>query len=266
MQLIDAVADVVTAAGRLIEEVRASAHLVVSEKGGQGPVTEADRRSDELLRSELGRLESAAWLSEETADDPQRLSSRLLWVVDPLDGTKEFIAGIPEYAVSVALAENGHAVLGVIHNPASGETFSAVRGRGATLDGRRLIAGGGSVLLASRSEMKSGEFRPFEEAGFQLRAMGSIAYKLACIAGGRAAMTLSRGPKWEWDVCAGALLVTEAGGRATDVFGDALLYNRAFPTVRGILAGDATSHERARQFVSALGASDRMAELTERSR
>src|ERR1044071_8385571 len=155
MDLLRAVTAAVVAAGHVIETVRASAQLSVSEKRGEGPVTEADRRADELLKRELTRLEAAAWLSEETADDKSRLESRLLWVVDPLDGTKEFIAGIPEYAVSVALVDNGQAVLGVVHNPATGETYSAHAGQGAWKDGERITAGGGRLLLASRSEMTS---------------------------------------------------------------------------------------------------------------
>jgi myo-inositol-1(or 4)-monophosphatase len=266
MQLIDAVADIVAAAGRVIEEVRASAQLDVAHKGAEGPVTEADRRSDDLLKRELTRLEPAAWLSEETADDKSRLGARRVWVVDPLDGTKEFIAGIGEYAVSVGLVEDGETVLGVIHNPVMRATYTAVRGGGAYVDGQRVTARPGGLVLASRSEMKTGEFAPFVDAGFDLRPMGSIAYKLALIAGGAAAVTLSRGPKWEWDVCAGALLVSEAGGVATDVFGGPLRYNQSFPKVRGILAGERDAHARAREFVSRVGASDRMAEFADPGR
>jgi len=263
-ELLSAVEQTVVTAGRVIEEVRASAQLVVTDKGNQGPVTEADRRCDEMLRRELPALFAAAWLSEETVDDGERLKESRVWVVDPLDGTKEFIAGIPEYAVSVGLVEGGAPVLAVIHNPANGELYSALRGRGAWLNGKPLRTSERNVLLASRSETKGGEFAPFLKEGVEVKEMGSIAYKLALVAAGVAGATVSRGPKWEWDVCAGSLLVSEAAGAATDMFGDPLTFNKAFPKVKGVLAGATNMHGRMKTFLAGLGASSRMAEMDEK--
>ena len=255
---------VVRRAGAVIEDVRRTALHVVEKAGGQGPVTQADREADALLRAELRRLlPEAAWLSEETADDPARLAAERVWIVDPLDGTREFVAGVPEYAVAVALVERGEAVLGVVHNPPKDEMYWAVKGHG-TRSGRGTREAGsvaeGSRLLASRSEVKRGEFAALR-AAWDVAPVGSIAYKLALIAAGNGAATLSRGPKWEWDVCAGSLLVREAGGVVSEALGGVLRYNKPRPKVAGILAGAPAACARLLAQVARIGASDRMAEL-----
>ncbi len=258
---IEAVTEIAIAAGKLIQEVRANG-FEVEHKGIDDPVTRADRAADELLHNELLALLPCGWLSEETADSPDRLEERHLWVVDPLDGTKEFIGGIPEYSVAVALVEEGAPRLGVVHNPVTGETFWAERGRGAfrgmslqTGEPIQVVEGG--LLFASRSELKYGEFDPFAD-DWAVEPCGSIAYKLARIAGGDAAATFSRGPKWEWDVCAGSFLIQEAGGLATDLLGGRLLFNKPFPKVKGILAGAPDACEKAFAQIQTLPPSDRM--------
>ncbi|MEX0692373.1 MAG: 3'(2'),5'-bisphosphate nucleotidase CysQ [Gemmatimonadales bacterium] len=246
------------AAGRVIQDVRAAGFDVLS-KGHAGPVTEADTRADALLKERLLDLKPAGWLSEETADNPDRLNLTTLWVVDPLDGTKEFIKGLPEYTVAIALVDQGEPVLAVVHNPVTGDVFAAERGKGTTRNGEPVRVAEGRVCLASRSEMRTGEFGPFTD--WELRPVGSIEYKLALVAAGDASMTLSRGPKWEWDVCAGALLVAEAGGRVTDVFGGPLRYNQPFPKAKGVLAGAPDAYARGLALVQQTGASDRMKEF-----
>lgn len=260
--MIERVVEAAIEAGRVIEQIRA-AGFDVREKKGQGPVTEADHAADALLKERLLALESCGWLSEETADHPDRLSRPRLWVVDPLDGTKEFVQGIPEYSVAVALVEHSAPVLGVVHNPASRVTYWALRGEGAWRDGAPIRVGEGDTLLASRSEIKRGEFAGFRQE-WDIHHVGSIEFKLAQVAAGEAAVTLSRGPKWEWDVCAGALIVEEAGGIATDVFGGVFQYNQPFPKVRGVLAGAPEAYGRALADVEAMGASDRMNEFADR--
>ena len=247
------------AAGRVIQEIRESG-FDVEQKGSQGPVTQADRAADKLLRTELLAIEPCGWLSEETADDQSRLNESRLWVVDPLDGTKEFVKGLPEYTVAIGLVEDGKSVLGVVHNPVTGDTYSAARGLGAHKNGVRIQVKDGTKLLASRSEIKKGEFEIFE-ADWDVMPVGSIEYKLALVASGDGAGTLSRGPKWEWDVCAGSIIVEEAGGVATDVFGAPLQFNKPFPKVKGILAGTPTVYDRVLQTVRAVGASERMAKF-----
>ncbi len=220
----------------------------VKDKAPDNPVTDADLAADTLLRQQLGALlPEAGWLSEETADSPDRLQRRQVWVVDPVDGTKEFVMGIPEFSVSVALVEAGLPQLAVILNPPTGELFHALRGQGAYLSGRPISVSARSELAgaqvdASRSERRRGEFAPFEEL-LELRTMGSIAYKLARVAAGQADATWSRGPKSEWDICAGALLIEEAGGSCVDLDGQPFRFNKPFPKVNGIIAANARLYE-----------------------
>lgn len=225
----------------------------VTEKGPDQPLTAADLAADALLREELGGgRPEYGWLSEETADSPERLGRARAWIVDPIDGTRSFISGRREFAISVGLVAGGEALLGIVLNPASGEMYWAVRGRGAwrqqpgetPVRSHRLRIGPPAepVLLASRSELAAGEFEPFARA-WRLQPAGSTAYKLALVAEGAGAF-LSRGPKSEWDICAGALIVAEAGGRVTDLHGREPGYNRPDPYVHGILAADPATHAR----------------------
>ena len=243
---------VVREAGRLIERHRAQGLVPVEKPGGAGPVTAADRAADAFLFHELRSIYPAGWLSEERADDPGRLAERFVWIVDPLDGTREFVEGVPQYSISVALVEAGEPILGVIHDPATGESFQAEREGGAFRNGKRIHVVEGGAVLASRTEVHAGEFARFED-DWEVRASGSTALKLAHVATGGAAVTWSRGPKWEWDVCAGALLVLEAGGRATDALGCPLAFNAAIPRLSSILAGAPVAWERAARAIAQAG-------------
>jgi myo-inositol-1(or 4)-monophosphatase len=172
--------------------------------------------------------------------------------VDPLDGTKEYIAGLPEYAVSIALVEHGRPVLGVVWQPDSETGCHAIRGAGAYGGAGVLKVREGRSLLASRTELARDEFGPFADE-WSIAASGSIALKLARVAAGEAALTLSRGPKGEWDVCAGALLVEEAGGIVTDAHGMPFAFNGLTGFVGGILAGAPGAWRRGLERVNALG-------------
>src|SRR3984885_14202894 len=184
-------------------------------KVGHDPVTEADRAVDAILRKTLLRA-AEGWLSEETVDDFTRLDKQRVWVVDPLDGTREFVAGIPEFCVSIAMVENGIPIAGGICNPATNETFVGSLESGVTYNGRPVKSSQraklhGASVLASRSEMKRGEWDAFKGTELNVKAMGSVAYKLALVAAGLADVTFTLTPKNEWDVAAGAALVTAAG-------------------------------------------------------
>ncbi len=261
--LLPAVVTAAVDAGAVIQQCRGDGSA--TQKLDGSVLTAADRAADTLLKARLLGLRPVGWLSEETADSPNRLTARELWIVDPLDGTKEFVQGLPEYTVAIALVRDGRPVLGVVHNPATGDTWSAMRGAGACDGtGRRLSVAAGRGLLASRTEIRLGEFEPFA-ADWDVQPLGSIQYKLARIADGSAALTFSRGPKHEWDVCAGALLIEEAGGLVPDLFGEPLRYNQSFPKHPGVLAGHPESVAAARGLIAALGGSERMRELDARS-
>src|ERR1700690_1052975 len=209
-------------------------------KVGHDPVTEADRALDAVLRKELLRS-GAGWLSEESVDDPIRLQHSLVWVVDPLDGTREFVQGIPEFCVSIGFVENGRPVAGGICNPATNEIFLGSIESGVTYNGKPARSSqrttlDGATVLASRSETKRGEWKQFEGANFKVRPMGSVAYKLALVSAGLADITFTLVPKNEWDVAAGAALVLSAGGYVATLDHQPLRCNNKDPLLPGLLA------------------------------
>jgi myo-inositol-1(or 4)-monophosphatase len=215
--------------------------LRVEHKPGAGPVTEADRAVNEVLARVLP-ADGEGWLSEESRDDPRRLEKRRVWAVDPLDGTREFIAGIPEWCVSVGLLEDGRPVAGGVVNPATGEVFLGSLETGVTYNGRDARVSGrqsleGAVVLASRSEVDRGEWARFRDSAFTVRPVGSVAYKLALVAAGLADATWTLVPKHEWDVAAGVALVFAAGGIVQSREGPPLRFNQPLPKLTGLVAG-----------------------------
>jgi myo-inositol-1(or 4)-monophosphatase len=209
-------------------------------KVGHDPVTEADRALDGVLRKELLR-EDEGWLSEESVDDPIRLQRSRVWVVDPLDGTREFVKGIPEFCVSIGFVENGRPVAGGIYNPATDETFLGTIDSGVTYNGKPSKPSQrtnlqGALVLASRSEVKRGEWKAFENAAFTVRPMGSVAYKLALVSAGLADVTFTLTPKNEWDVVGGAALVESAGGFVSTLEKKEFTANHRDPLLSGLLA------------------------------
>lgn len=214
----------------------------VEEKGKGNPVTtadlEANRKIQEIIR---GRYPEDGWLSEEDRDDLQRLRASRVWVVDPIDGTKEFIAGVPQFAVSIGLVIEGHPVLGVVYNPAEEKFYRAVKGGGALLNDLSIHVSQraevqGASLLVSRSEPRR-KFQSFADL-CRLQSIGSIAYRLAMVAGGEGDGTLTFRSLREWDVCAGVLIVEEAGGVVVDGAGRGLVFNQEDPLYRGIVASN----------------------------
>ncbi len=240
--------------------------LEVRHKGPDQPVTEADLGADALLKERLASAdEFTGWLSEETVDRPDRLGLDRVWVVDPLDGTRSFVGGYPEFAVSVALVEGGAPVVGVIYNPAASDVFWAVRGSGAHRVrpwaggpgwSERLVIprpgpGRRRSVLASRTEIRRGEFEPLG-GRWSVEPVGSTAYKLALVAVGGGDAFLSRGPKSEWDVAAGVLVLEEAGGVVTDLNGARLRFNRPDPYVHGVVAAQPAVHRELLDLVARL--------------
>ena len=209
-------------------------------KAGHDPVTEADRAVDAVLRENLLR-EGEGWLSEETVDNPSRLDKQHVWIVDPLDGTREFVLGLPEFCVSIGFVDDGRPVAGGIYNPATRETFLGAIDTGVFYNGklstpsqRNSLAG--ALVLASRSEVKRGEWKEFENAAFKTKAMGSVAYKLALVSAGLADVTFTLTPKNEWDVAAGAALVLSAGGFVATLDDAPLRCNNRDPLLSGLIA------------------------------
>lgn len=214
--------------------------VAVRYKTATSPVTEADDAADAVLRRAL-LAPGEGWLSEETPDDPARLACRRVWVVDPLDGTREFLAGVDEWCVAVGLVEDGGAVAGGIYNPCRDEMVLGARGLGVTLNGRPVRASArtaleGATVLVSRWALRRAAGRRLLGRGFRVVPVGPVAYALALVAAGRADAMWSRSAKAEWDVAAGAALVLAAGGHASTWEGDPLRFNRWPPRVPGIVA------------------------------
>jgi myo-inositol-1(or 4)-monophosphatase len=209
-------------------------------KAGHDPVTEADRAIDAVLHQKLLR-EGEGWLSEESVDDFSRLQKNQVWVVDPLDGTREFVKGIPEFCVSIGYVDHGAPVVGGIYNPATNETFIGAVDAGVLYNGKPVQASqrhslAGASVLASRSEVKRGEWKKFASGPMQVTAMGSVAYKLARVSAGLADITFTLTPKNEWDVAAGAALVLSGGGFVSSLESTPFVANNRNPLLSGLIA------------------------------
>lgn len=214
--------------------------IQAERKAGGDPVTEADHAVNEALLKLLPR-DDEGWLSEESKDDSRRLGARRIWVVDPLDGTREFVMGLPEWCVSIGFVEDGEPIAGGIFNPATNETFLGARGKGVRYNGspsrmseRESLDGG--LVLASRNEVERGVWELFADAAFRLRPLGSVAYKLALVAAGKADATWTVIPKNEWDVAAGAALVLAAEGSVYEPDGSYRRFNLANTLMTGLVA------------------------------
>jgi myo-inositol-1(or 4)-monophosphatase len=209
-------------------------------KSGDDPLTAADLAVDKVLRETLP-LAGEGWLSEETIDNADRLTCGRAWIVDPIDGTREFVMGIPEWCVSIALVVDGVPVAGGILNPGAGHRIVGSVDEGVTLNGesvtvttRSSIAG--ALVLASRSEVKRGEWDPFFRTPISVRTMGSVAYKIGCVAVGLADATWTLVPKNEWDVAGGAALLRAAGGSISGPNFEPVSFNNPDPLMPGFVA------------------------------
>jgi myo-inositol-1(or 4)-monophosphatase len=194
-------------------------------------VTEADIAVDRLLHQRLVALEpAAAWLSEESLDDPARLAARRVWIVDPIDGTRAFVAGIPSWVVSVALVEDGKSILGAIFNPTRDEMFAARRGGGASLNGKALRVGPPPALEAATV---SGPRKLMERLAAAHFVRGepiyALAYRLASVAAGRNDAAISGDRASDWDIAAADLILAESGAYLGNLDGTPPRYNRPQP-------------------------------------
>lgn len=234
-------------AGRVATSFVGAAARRWDKPGGAGPVTEADLAVNDMLLSTLRRARpDYGWLSEETEDSEDRLSRDRVFIVDPIDGTRSFVEGSNTWAHALAIAEHGRVTAGVVFLPQRGLLYAAALGQGATLNGVRLATSDAAELaqatiLAARPAMQP-EIWKSGKADFRRSYRPSLAYRLGIVAEGRfdAMLTLRR--SWEWDIAAGALIVAEAGGIASDQTGAPLQFNNAEPLLNGVVAGGAAVH------------------------
>lgn len=247
---LTAIADVVESACQLITRMRRDPFRDW-QKGDQSPVTDIDIAVDLFLSRHLRPLfPEAGWLSEETADNAVRLGFPYVWVVDPIDGTRSMLAGHPEFCVSVALIETGVGPLrAIIANPSTGERFVAQSGLGAfDQTGRRLrvrdtFDHNDMRLLVSRSDVRAGLWRGVVPDN-AITPVGSLAYKMGLVAAGAYDGHVTPFARSEWDAAAGALILSEAGGVATDLHARPLRFNQPVPRFEGMVIATPASQSR----------------------
>ncbi len=210
-------------------------HSVESwEKSANNPVCEADLEVDEFLRRELtSLLPSAGWLSEESADAAERLQDRLVWVVDPIDGTRDFLRGRTGWAVSVARVSSGRPLIACLESPPRKESWQATAGKGATLNGRRLAASTRTEWEGAR--VPAADLAKADQGLVSVEQPNGIALRAAMVAANRADILATMRWGYEWDIAAASLIAREAGAAVSDIFGQPLGYNKRDPRSFGLL-------------------------------
>jgi myo-inositol-1(or 4)-monophosphatase len=243
------VADAVRGAGALALEA-SRGPLKTWVKGHDSPVSEVDIAVDALLKERLTAImPDAGWLSEETEDDPARLSASRVWIVDPIDGTRAFIAGRSDWTVSVALVEDGRPIVAALHAPASEEFFLGVAGAGATRNGLAIRASTGEglarVQVSGPKRLVDMVVAAAPDAVIVPR-VHSLALRLARVADATLDIGFAGGASHDWDLAAADLLVHEAGGFLTTLEGATLSYNGAVPTHGMLVAAGRARHRAVR--------------------
>ena len=219
-------------AGKILMKHFSASDKKVKYKSLNNPVTIADYEADQYLSEFIGgEFPNDGWLSEETVDTKERLEKSRVWIVDPLDGTKEFIEGIPHFSISIALVEHGHPVIGIVYNPSTEEMFYAEKEKGAYLNGsnvkisikEKLID---SSIVVSRSEYRKKLWDAYKENFSEINPIGSVAYKLGLVGANQYDIFSTVAPKNEWDICAGDCIIKEAGGVFKTINDKNIIYNQ----------------------------------------
>ncbi|MEM6464989.1 MAG: 3'(2'),5'-bisphosphate nucleotidase CysQ [Pseudomonadota bacterium] len=216
------------------------------------PVTAADLEIDAMLRDQLlGARPGYGWLSEETEDSTARLDQDTVFIIDPIDGTRSFIAGESNFSHSLAIAHRGVVQAAVVHLPMKSRTYLAERGQGTFLNGERVSASArgaleGADILTAKASLADTFWSAGTPPAFNRHFRPSLAYRLALVAEGRFDAMMTLRPTWEWDVAAGVLLCEEAGATVSDQHGAAPLFNNPHPKLPGLLAGSQGVHAQTR--------------------
>jgi myo-inositol-1(or 4)-monophosphatase len=217
-------------------------------KGASSPVSDADIAVNDLIESRLRPATPGyGWLSEESVDDVSRLGKRLTWIVDPIDGTRGYLAGREDWCVSAALVDGSFPLIAAVFAPATDEFFFATRGQGASCNGAPIRATAGTSLdfsrmagpkpLIERLASKAEDVTPYPR-------IGSLALRLCRVADGRIDAAFAGGQSRDWDLAAADLIVQEADGSMTMLGGDAILYNREEVTHGVLVAAGRDRHAR----------------------
>jgi myo-inositol-1(or 4)-monophosphatase len=225
-------------------------------KQGSSPVSEADVALDRMLRQRLEAIApGTGWLSEETEDDHSRLAAKRVWIVDPIDGTRAFLAGLPDWTISVALSEDGRPILAALFAPFADEMFLATAGGGASCNGRPIAANVGGIEHAR----VAGPRRYIDTLAAALPGVvaepkiHSLALRLTRVAQGTLDVAFASTASHDWDLAAADLLVHEAGGALTTLAGEVLAYNRPEPVHKALIAAGLSRHRQLTDLIRARG-------------
>ncbi len=234
-------------AGEIATDISKRPHEKWDKPDGAGPVTEADLAVNDYLEDALRSARpDYGWLSEESDDSAERLSKEKLFIIDPIDGTRSFIEGSKTWAHSFAVVEAGQVTAAVVYLPMLDKLYTAAKGQGATLNGAPITASTRQGLLGSEVLATKPVFEPHHwktgAPDVKRAHRPSLAYRLALVAEGRFDAMLTLRPSWEWDIAAGALLLSEAGATVSDKHGEALKFNNADPRLAGVVAGGSGVH------------------------
>lgn len=246
--------DHIAAAARLSDVVREAGALALKTFRGtlrswtkekNSPVSEADLAVDALLRDRLSSPDTG-WLSEESVDDRSRLAHRRVYIVDPIDGTRAYIAGEPDWSIAAALVEDGRPVVAAVFAPVDDEMFVAIAGQGAQRNGVPILASAGDELRGARVAGPKSYLNRLAEISpgiMQVPKIHSLALRLTRVAQGAIDAAFASVNARDWDLAAADLLVHEAGGAMTTVAGNVLLYNRHEPVHGALVAAGRNRHE-----------------------
>jgi myo-inositol-1(or 4)-monophosphatase len=232
-------------AGGIAKAIYDRPHKTWSKKDGS-PVTEADLAVNRFLNEALRTARpDYAWLSEESEDDQSRFAARRVFVVDPIDGTLAFVKRRPHFTISVAVVEGREPVAAAVHNPITGETYTAAKGEGAWLDGASIHVSAqqdvdGCRMLASKATLNNPRWQPWPP--MHVEVPNSIAYRVCLVACGDFDSAITMAPTHDWDLAAADLILREAGGTITSLEGEAPQYNRAAVEQPSVLAANPALH------------------------
>lgn len=241
MSDLDLLIDAARMSGDIARSYFDAAPKIWEKSDGQGPVTEADLHVNRQLETDLQAARPEyGWLSEETEDGIDRQNTNRQFIVDPIDGTRAFIEGSKDWAHSLAVAQNGQIIAGVVYLPMRGLMYAAELGQGATLNGEPLTSQpdkpiASATLLTTKPTVDPQHWTDGVPP-FKRKFRSSLAFRLALVAQGRFDGMLTFRPTWEWDVAAGSLIVTEAGGHATTKDGQQPVFNNHHPQINGMVA------------------------------
>ncbi|MBL4806654.1 MAG: 3'(2'),5'-bisphosphate nucleotidase CysQ [Rhodobacteraceae bacterium] len=239
--------DAALAAGEIAKKFFKADPEIWDKGNNQGPVTEADLAIDRMLKHELlGARPDYGWLSEESEDSSDRLKHDRVFIIDPIDGTRAFIAGENSFSHSLAIAENGKVIAALVHLPIREQTYAAHIGGGATCNGNPIQPSetrnsSGANILTTKPSLNP-DLWPGGVPDLNRHFRPSLAYRLCLAADGRFDGMITLRDAWEWDIAAGDLIVTEAGGIASDRLGAKPVYNNPHPMLAGMIAAPKPVH------------------------